>query len=265
MRMGEWSPEIVRFMEDAARVSDYFPTLAREVADGLAPGSRVCDAGCGMGQLAVELARIGHAVDAVDKSLAAVAVARSLVARERLQELVSVRQADFRLWDEAACCDRMIFCLSASVSDAFAAACDAGAKSLVVVNKVHPRFEYKDEYLGGRPIVKDVRAEYLDLEEAGIVCGVREMELDFGQPFRTLADAKRYFSLFRTRKYPLGATAADVERELIQVPNAEFPWYLPVKRRLSVFEVDMDASLRNLQESVCGRVTRRQREQRRIA
>ena len=53
MRMSRWTPDIVRFMADAAERGTYFRDLAG-LARGLVPrGGRVLDAGCGMGQLAL--------------------------------------------------------------------------------------------------------------------------------------------------------------------------------------------------------------------
>ena len=56
MRMSSWTPDIVRFMEDAASVTDYFGIMARVGTQGLPSGSVVLDAGCGMGQLACSMA-----------------------------------------------------------------------------------------------------------------------------------------------------------------------------------------------------------------
>lgn len=257
MRMSDWSPEIVRFMEDAASESEYFAKLAGLVTEGLHTGGRICDAGCGMGQLAAEMARLGYSVDAIDSSPAAIAAACGLVQREGLGGSVSAYEADYRTYRGNAPFDRMVFCLSASVSNAFAAACAVRAKSLVVVNKVHPRMEYKSECLVGRPILSDAHAEFFDLKTAGIVCSVCEIELEYGQPFRTLDDARRYFSLFRTRKYPLGATDRDLRHELEERRSEAFPWYLPVTRRLSIFEVDMEKSAQAMKRGEMGCVVQR--------
>lgn len=253
--MSGWTPEIVRFMEDAACASDYFQRLARVVTAGLPQGASVCDAGCGMGQLACEMARLGFNVDALDKSAAAVRYARSLSARSEHGERVHVRVGDFSEGGGPSC-DRMVFCLSASVRDAFWAARTAGAKSLVVVNKVHARVEYGDEYLGSRPVVRDAQAEYDDVRACGIVGSVRELEFEYGQPFRSLEDARCYFGLFRTRKYPLGVTDAELERELVRTGDGRFPWYLPVSRRLSIFDIDIQESERNANAGGLGFVTR---------
>lgn len=246
MRMSGWSDEIVRFMEDAASQSGYFRALACETVGRLPKGSFVCDAGCGMGHLAVEVARMGHRVIALDKSPSAASFAKELVDREKLRGRVTVFETDYRDAQNEKPYDCMVFCLSASVSDAFAAAAKVRAKSLVVVNKVHPRVEYRGEHLLDRPIVTDIAREYHDLKAQGIVCRVREKELEFGQPFRSADDARRYFELFRTRKYPLGVTDSELAKELVETGREEFPWYLPVTRKLSVFDVDMARSVENM-------------------
>ena len=58
----------------------------------LPPGAAVLDAGCGAGGLAVELARRGLRVEAVDASRRMVEQARDAIAARGLQPLVTVRQ-----------------------------------------------------------------------------------------------------------------------------------------------------------------------------
>ena len=254
MRMSAWTPDIVRFMEDASRCTAYFSTVAREACRGLAPGSRVCDAGCGMGQVSFELARLGMDVTAVDASAEALGHASHRNFDGRGARPVFCRQ-DYTAHAAAASpYDRMVFCLSASVETAFSAARLNGASSLVVVNKAHARVEADCFSIGSsgavrpaalaRPVVYEVDECLDELDAKGIVCTAHEEVLEFGQPLRSLEDAALFFSLFRTRRYPRGIDEAELRTALQRREDVEFPYYLPVERRLVFFEVDMEASSR---------------------
>lgn len=245
MRMSSWTPDIVRFMEDAASVTDYFEIMARVGAQGLPSGSVVLDAGCGMGQLACSMAALGHTVHAVDKSADAVAYA-SRYANEAEAGCASVRQGDyFQVAAESNPYDRMVFCLSARVDDAFAAARMNGSKTLTVISKVGgcSDADRDSSNRSPRPVVDDVERTLDVLGARGIVCAAHEMALEFGQPFRTLEDAVRYFSLFRTRSFPHGVTKRELTAILEPFDRRDFVYYLPVERHLAVFTVDMEASL----------------------
>ncbi len=264
MRMSCWTPDIVRFMEDADRLSPYFRELAAIAASYCPQGGRVLDAGCGMGQLSLALA--GHAghIDAVDRNEDAVAhLARR--AREQGAGNVHAHCADMFAWTRAReqahalrswprgaagrarsrlryMCkpqdspyDLAVFCLSASFEDAYAAACRMGARRVLVINKIHAHNPYEP-----RPVVDDFeraleRSRRIDARVRGM-----RVRLDYGQPLRSLEDAVTYFSLFRTRSYPQGVAPKQAEALLERRDDPEFPYYLPVWRNLAVFACEAD-------------------------
>lgn len=264
MRMSSWTPDIVRFMEDADRLSPYFRQLATLAAAQCPRGGRVLDAGCGMGQLSLALS--GHAghIDAVDRSQEAV---RELACTARRLGVRNVRPvcADMFAWCRQAServgarelragrpargasrpghgavgqghpYDLVVFCLSASFEDAYAAACRAGARRVLVVNKIHAR-EARDT----RPVVDDLTGALERARRVDARCRGVRVRLDYGQPLRSLEDAVRYFGLFRTRTFPHGVTAGQVAELLERRDDPEFPYYLPVMRNLAVFSCPCD-------------------------
>ena len=266
MRMSCWTPDILRFMEDADRLSPYFRDLARLAAAQCPRGGRVLDAGCGMGQLSLALAEHAGHIDAVDRSEQAIAhlaeEARRCGATNvhphcadmfawgagKREAHLSARPAD-RLskrgprpcaWNPspssrqaADTYDLAIFCLSASFEDAYAAACRMGAQRVFVINKIHAHNPYDP-----RPVVDDFaraleRNQAIDPQARGM-----RIRLDYGQPLRNLEDAVTYFGLFRTRTYPNGVTSEEVAGLLQRRVDPEFPYYLPVWRDLAVFSCE---------------------------
>lgn len=257
MRMEEWTPEIRAFAEDASARSDYFERLAEIVLRGLPAGSRVCDAGCGMGQLAFAMARRGMRVHAVDRSSEAVRYVRSRLGRSGHGKNdgaeFEVEQCDFLDFDthigldataeplgsrpgQVGRFDRMVFSLSASAKDAFAATRAARARSLVVVNKIHGTPNADD---AGRPIVYNLEDAVGDLCSLGLITYATDVTLDLNQPFRSLEAAQAYYRLFRTRAYPGGVDTRTLLTELQATDDPEFPYLLPVRRHLAVFRISM--------------------------
>ena len=47
-----WTPDTIRFLRDAAANSNYYQQIARRAAAFFPRSARVCDAGCGLGELA---------------------------------------------------------------------------------------------------------------------------------------------------------------------------------------------------------------------
>lgn len=235
MRMSSWTPDILRFMEDAARHTSYFADLAAVVRRHCAPGGRILDAGCGMGQLSLALA--GHAglVDAVDCSPQAVAYVGRAAQLAGMRN-VRARRADMLSLQPDYPYDLAVFCLSASFEDAYEACVRMGARKVLVVNKIHREPD------ATRPVVDDFGVSLARNRGVDARCTGEVVHLDYGQPLRSLADAVAYFGLFRTRSYPNGISEAAVERLLERRDDPEFPYYLPVARTLAVFSCEVVAS-----------------------
>jgi 2-polyprenyl-3-methyl-5-hydroxy-6-metoxy-1,4-benzoquinol methylase len=72
------------------------------------PPRRVLDAGCGQGAFAVELARRGHSVTALDLSGAMLDAARSAAREHRVSHRIKFVQADLRSWSPEAAYDTVL-------------------------------------------------------------------------------------------------------------------------------------------------------------
>jgi hypothetical protein len=86
-----------------------------------------------------------------------------------------------------------------------------------------------------RPIVYDFEATLAHLQQSGYNCNGYELDLEFGQPFRTLEEAQLYYMIFRTRSYPGGISLPELEQLLQHRPGDRYPWYLPITRHLAIF------------------------------
>ena len=71
-----WNEDMIRFLRDASEHSDYHHLLAEYLAKRLPENAHVCDAGCGLGYLSLQLApycRLGSAVVVRQEELAVMA------------------------------------------------------------------------------------------------------------------------------------------------------------------------------------------------
>lgn len=256
MRMSSWTPEVMRFMEDASAFTPYFDTLASLVREHPGADGRVCDAGCGLGQLSVALALHAKSVDAVDRSREAIGYVRRRIAGIPAAETVHPIAADVASLKPREPYDLMVFCLSAAPEEAWRIARTRCRGTLLVINKVQRKMRADRALIApekagktARPLVYDFGSSLEGVRMQGLVCEGRELTLEFGQPFRSLDDAQRYFDLFRTRSYPNGASKRDLEEALERTGDSVFPYYLPVRRHLAVFAIDVPASLARLHDA----------------
>ena len=226
--MQRWIEDAIRFMEDASVYGNYHKELVQELLPFLPIDGHICDAGCGLGHLALELSKKCTQVTAVDASANAL---RSLLSRETPSNL-RVLQGDIFGMKESY--DAMVFCYFGKTEEILRAGREQCRGKMIVVRRdcsLHrfsassvPRREHSINHL--THVLKD----------RGIPFVCRNLSLEVGQPFRSKEDALLFFKLYNKSDRPI--LLKDLEEKLIQTGNAVFPWYYPNLREMEliVFE-----------------------------
>lgn len=238
MRMSEWTPEVIQFMQDASETSSYFKVLASRVADQFAVNSEISDMGCGMGQLSFELSPLVKKVTAIDYSQLAIRYLKDTVNKYDMSNIFP-HWGDMEYSDLPCGVDAMVFCLSTSLEKALMIAGKHQANAVIVVNKIHHQNFSMQKRESCTPLAPEGITTAKLLQRQGISCEIEEITLDFGQPFRCLEDAVRYFSLFRTIDYPHGISKKELISHLDERAHPKYPFFLPMTRHLLIFSVDL--------------------------
>ena len=137
----------------------------------------------------------------------------------------------------------MIFCFYGAIGDILRIASESCRGTVVALKKndvVH-RFsagehtECHDNFARA--------AEYL--KELGIPFESRTLELEFGQPFRTMADAYRFFEIYSPKEEKKRITEEFLKKKLISTGDREFPLYLPHRKRIGWLQFEAEDAGRN--------------------
>lgn len=225
-----WTNESIAYLRDAAKVNDYYRVIAEKIAAHLPDGAHICDAGCGVGELSLALAALGFRVTAVDTSKAAI---DSL--RKRAPESVTALCGAVEEIPPQEKYDAMVFCLFGSAEQALSIAQEqcAGKVFLIKRDYTHHRFSPGELELGR---YSASRAENV-LRARGIAFGSENLRLEFGQPFRSLYAAERFFSLYARGQERF--RPEEIPAKLEKRDDAEFPYYLPHEKKLRLFTFDL--------------------------
>ena len=228
--MYRWEPDMIRYMHDASENSSYNRELVAEMLPWLNQEMRVCDAGCGLGYLSMELAPHVEHVTAVDINADAL---QDL--REKAISNVTVRCGDIGALQPARPYDAMVFCFFGGIEEILRIAREQCGGSVFVISRNYTthRFSVGDYPTGSYGFS---RAKMV-LSEQGIPFEEKVLRLEFGQPFRSLEDARRFFELYSRDENKQLITDEFLKEKLVQQPG-EFPWYLPHLRNIGFLRFD---------------------------
>lgn len=219
--MFNWTRQTIGWYAAAVAYTGFGRKLADIVTDYLPKNETVCDLGCGIGWLALELAARGYAVTAMDKSAGAIAWLRDERDRRGLSTLEALEQ-DWRSLEEEPLWDNIVMVSAGRSEDTepfFRRLC---RKRLIVADRVHLSSHVRAD--GGTSAQRRILPS-----AAGPMEALQTFSLEFGQPLTSLEDARAYISVF-------GGAAAMGETlsTLVETGDAAFPFYLPYRKDLEL-------------------------------
>ena len=208
----QWTDESIAFLRDAAAMNRYYETVAEKITPQLQENAHVCDAGCGIGELSLALKPYCRHVTAICGDVEALTPKESY--------------------------DAMVFCLFGRTQNTLRIARKQcrGKIFLVKSDYSHHRFSAGKVSLGEYTAGSTENV----LREKGIPYTVERFTAEFGQPFRSLEAAERFFALYnRSRSETLSKD--EIKARLTAGPSAEFPYYLPHEKALCLFTIETAA------------------------
>ncbi len=225
--MFQWNEEMVRFMRDASECGDYHQRLVRWMLPDLHPADHICDAGCGLGYLSLALSPYVRRVTAADRSEEALSVLRENCVRRGIGN-IDILPGDLLCAAPPAPYDAMVFSFFGRMEE-IAAIARAQCRGTVFVFKIYyttRRISVERHPLGH----EGFRAGAEWLTARGIPFVSAELELELGQPLRSMAEARRFFALYSRDADKSLITDAFLLEKLVPTGQAEYPWYQPHTR-----------------------------------
>lgn len=226
--MFQWTDEIMAFRADADRINHADRFLARQIAAELMGTEHICDAGCGMGFLSVELAKLGFSVTACDHSEDALRFLENRCREEGIQG-IETWKGDLFSAEPKEKYDAMVFCFFGRVEEILQAISKQCKGKAFVIKKdwnTH-RFDMKERPLKHSTFQKTCR----ELTELGLPYETKSFSLEMGQPLCSVEDGVRFFAAYD----PDGAVPTQEEvAARLEKREGEFPWFLPSVRPLGM-------------------------------
>lgn len=225
----DWNPQTIRWYEEANAYSGFFRNVAELIAPMLQGYSTLCDIGCGLGLLDLELSPSIGSITCIDINPGALEALRKNIEVRKISNIES-RLMDCRdlkgEWD--------VICVSFFGSREIEEFLPHCRKLIAVVGKRQQTELYPEKY---RKFLKNT-AENVEeaLKEKGMDYVLTEAAFEFGQPFPSRVDAENFVQTHCPAISPEDLRIFLAE-SLRETGESQFPLVIPRLKSFGVFEI----------------------------
>ena len=231
--MFRWQPDMVRFMRDASEYGSYYRELSRAILPYLGNG-HICDAGCGLGYLSLELAKTAGKVTAVDIHPDALSVLRENCEKRGAANIETVCGDVFSL-RPAEKYSAMVFCHFGDIDTILRHADSLCSGPVCIIKRNDDKHGFSPDSFRNKAAGHEAACRRLD--DLGIAYRSFELECELGQPFRSMEDARLFFELYR-QDNSAKLTDSLLRERLIHTGREDFPLYLPYVKKAGCIVLD---------------------------
>lgn len=231
LMMQRWYEDMVRFMKDASEYGNYNQELAQMMEYSLNKNMHICDAGCGLGYLSLALAPMVKQVTSVEMNDDAIRVLEDNCSRFGVHN-IETRCGEIEFLKPEEKYDAMVFCFFGHIHEILKTAKEQCKGTVLIATRNYSthRFSVGTHNTGsyGYKSTREV------LKEKGIPFEYQTFELEFGQPFRSMEDARLFFELYSNDEDKGAITEEFLRSKVIQTGDETFPLYMPHRRKLAL-------------------------------
>ena len=228
-----WNEQTIRWFLDASIYTGFHRSLAQIIMPHLSPGGTLCDLGCGLVRLDIELAPFMTKITAVDINEHATELLRHESMASGLNNLSIVHG------DASSLTETFDFVLLSffGKSDLLELMKLCRQRLIRIVSADNKSGLYPQKY---RCNVKDtVPIVQEELDAKGINYELERYSIEFGQPLRSWQDAMQ-FILKNAPEAGTDEVIYFLNENMILTDDDDFPLYLPNQKELGIFVFDKE-------------------------
>ena len=225
-----WTKKRIEWYLDASRYGDFYGQLAKKITPCLFESDTVCDLGCGLGRLDLQLASVVSHITCVDIDAT---VLNMLEEDARMQGVgnLCVQCCDVQSMQKKFDVVLMTFF---GYPPSLMLDCMTHAKRLTI-RVVHAEANVSTpgakKWKKNRETISDIAAV---LENEGYQYQLLRDSFEFGQPLHSESEG-RDFIRCNNPEIPEDKLSVFLETNLVTTESTEFPLYLPAKKELGIF------------------------------
>lgn len=225
-----WDPHTIKWYQEANAYSQFFRNIADFIAPQLEGYSSLCDIGCGLGLIDLELSDKLNHITCIDINEFALNALKSTIAARKITNI----EPRLMSCDDIQSTWDVIYTsfFGSRDPEKFLPYC---RKQISVVSQKTVDHSSIEKYKSFHKNTCDQVAATLD--KKNIPYSLTEVTLEFGQPLCSIEEGKQ----FVRKNYPK-VNEADLQhflsQNLIETNQTDYPFYLPKKKSLGIFEIE---------------------------
>lgn len=223
-----WTDEMIMFMDRASAFSSYFEDVEREIEMYLEGCTSILDAGCGIGQLSIELSKHYGRVAAVDLSERAIAHLRGSLRKKGIANVEAIAE-DLHSFEPEEKFDAAVFNYFGRIDEIVSIASRIVDGTVIAIKRNYPKHRFS---LSECRIDESGRLDSEEyLRSLSIPYSVKEIEYELGQPLADMDEALSFFRLYSRDKDRSIITKERIAGRLVESEIPGFRYYLPQTKR----------------------------------
>lgn len=243
-----WTEEKIRWYQQAANYTKYYQKIFQEMKPFINKEHTVCDLGCGLGDLSIELATIAKKVTALDISTDALQVVKNKINEKQLQN-IDILQNDYGKIQLVPQWDIVVVSFFRQNYEDFIQLLKICRKRIIVVATNGSEQNFLPKKKKKRSNKKKIIELQQALNQYNVTYQCIERTIEFGQPFTSIEDARNYI-----KQYVPDCASEVVENHInanlqaIEDEEFGYQYLLPNKKEIGIFVLEKQSAMEKLPE-----------------
>lgn len=230
MKLEYWYDDMIRFMRHASEYGSYNQVLLKKMLPYLTPELHICDAGSGLGYLSLALSPHVQAVTAVEKHPDAAGVLEENCLHKGIANVRSCCEDMQQHFPEDPY-DAMVFCFFGRPEEILQLAKKLCRGRVFVFTRNYRNHRFSaGTHASGWDGFPELAAL---LRDHGIEAHSETFRVEYGQPFRSWQDARRFFEIYSKDSDKSVITEDFLKQKVTETGRDDFPLYMPHERNVA--------------------------------
>ncbi|MDK2808539.1 MAG: hypothetical protein PWP24_1275 [Clostridiales bacterium] len=225
----EWNTNTIKWYQEANAYTGFFSHIAEHIVPKLEDVRTLCDIGCGLGLLDLELAKYIEQITCVDINANAIDALKQEIQRRKI-DTITPSLMDFHTMNKQFDAIVISFFGSRSIEELLPFC----KKLFAIVGDQSEQILFPNKYRNFHRNRPEHVAEWL--LENGVPYEAEEVSYEFGQPFLNQEEAKRFVCSL-SPAISKEELKQFLEKALVSTTNNQYPLYLPHKKHVTIFTI----------------------------